>query len=298
MELEQANPGSPLSPVSARPSVDNVFAPRRWIRKLWNEGPIKLLSNRLGWYKRRFQKENWFVGRYVELTGNKVKIRGLRFSVDNPLISTRQKSWMYFQIYELAELDFVEKYIQPTDAVVEVGASIGVVACCINRRLSDRSKHIAVEANPGLIPTLQANRQFNFCDFRIASAAVAYGADCIEFTQAENFLSGRVAGAGAKKVMVPTVTLNTLVEEFAISPITLICDIEGAEIDLVANELPVMRQHVGLIIMETHPAKAGADATVAMLADLKAGGFDLIDERRSVVVLQNRELSRSRPRND
>ena len=39
--------------------------------------------------------------------------------------------------------------------VVELGGSIGVVACVTNRLLKDRKAHLVVEANPLAIPHLE-----------------------------------------------------------------------------------------------------------------------------------------------
>jgi FkbM family methyltransferase len=267
------------------------FVFSRWMRKLRDVGPLTLIKRRLAWYKQRFQKDNWLVGRYVELSGNKVKIRGQRFFVDNPLIETRRKSWMYFGIYELSELDFVERYIDPADAVIEVGGSIGVVSCATNRKLSDPQKHIVVEANPGLIQTLKKNRELNRCEFRIECAAVSYGADQVEFHKAENFLGGSVSRKDGDVVSVKTTTLGRLVAESGSSTVALVCDIEGAELELVKNEISVLRDCVRLILMETHPAKVGEEPTRAMLQMLKQASFELIEESRNVVALVNRGLA-------
>jgi FkbM family methyltransferase len=267
------------------------FVLSRWARKLRDIGPLTLLKRRLAWYKRRFQKENWLVGRYVELSGNKVTIRGQRFFVDNPLIETRRKSWMYFGIYELSELDFVERYIDRADAVIEVGGSIGVVSCAVNRKLADPTQHIVVEANPGLIETLKKNRELNQCQFRIECAAVAYGTENVQFQQAENFLGGSVARKDGKSIVVKTTTLKRLVAEMGSSPVSLVCDIEGAELELVRNELAVLRDCIVRIVMETHPGKVGQEANGAMLRTLQDAGFDLLEVSRNVVALLNRHLA-------
>ena len=231
------------------------------------------------------------MGRYVELTGNKVKIRGQRFDVDNPLIETQRKSWLYFGIYELSELDFVERYVDAGDAVIEVGGSIGVVACATNRKLKHPEKHIVVEANPGLIPTLHKNRDLNRCGFRIECAAVAYGVDHVEFHQAADFVGGSVARRDGDVVPVKTTTLGQLVEELGSPAVTLVCDIEGAELDLVKNELSVLRDRVRLILMEIHPHKLGDELVRAMFQMLRDASFELIDKSRNVVALVNRNLA-------
>ena len=61
-------------------------------RKISQEGFVAPIKRRLGWYKVRLQVENRTVGRLVELFGNRVRMDGLRYSVDCPLISTPRKA--------------------------------------------------------------------------------------------------------------------------------------------------------------------------------------------------------------
>ena len=42
-------------------------------RKLHEKRLRQIVTGRLRWYKLRFQMDNWFVGRLVELFGNRVK---------------------------------------------------------------------------------------------------------------------------------------------------------------------------------------------------------------------------------
>src|SRR2546422_7591905 len=71
-------PGGPLM-------LSGLAGPlRRVVRRL---GRARLLSHRL-------------VGRLVELGGNQVTIEGLHFSVDNPLITRRQKGLLDVGLHE------------------------------------------------------------------------------------------------------------------------------------------------------------------------------------------------------
>src|SRR6267143_2806887 len=132
---------------------------RRVVRPL---GRAKLVSHRL-------------VGRLVELAGNQVTIEALHFSVDNPLITTRQKGLLDVGLHETGEIALACRYIVADLPVVELGGGIGVVSCIINRRLSRPTDHVVVDANADLIPTLEANRRLNGAGFRIRNVALAYG---------------------------------------------------------------------------------------------------------------------------
>ncbi len=77
--------------------------------------------------------DNWFVGRLVELFGNRVKAHGVMISVDNPLVTTRQKSTLFFGIYETPEFELSRRYLDFSLPTIELGGSIGGVACAINK---------------------------------------------------------------------------------------------------------------------------------------------------------------------
>ncbi len=59
--------------------------------------------------------------------------------------------------FEAQERELVYKYIQENDVVLEVGAFIGVVSCLLNRLLSNRKNHVAVELIPRYSKMLEYN---------------------------------------------------------------------------------------------------------------------------------------------
>ena len=264
---------------------------RRWRRKLHEKGLRRIITGRLQWYWLEFRMDNWLIGRLVELGGNHVKLHGLDVSVDNPLISTRHKSTLYFGLYETAEIELARRYLDPDRPTVELGGSIGVVACVTNKMLKRPANHIVVEANPVLLPLLEENRRRNDCQFTIEAVAIGYGTDTIEFTVQDHFLFGRLQSAGGRSVQVPTASLSGLIEKYGFETINLLCDIEGAEVSLVENEAEVLRSRVKNLIMETHEEYLGEGPIVKMLATLKELGFELRERsRETVVALTNPNL--------
>jgi hypothetical protein len=165
----------------------------RW-DKIRTVGLWPLLARRCRWYKRRFQRDNWMIGRLVELCGNRVRICGLHFSVDSELITTQEKSTLYFGLYEREETDLVRSYLPRDEPVIELGGSIGVVSCLTNKLLECPEDHVVVEANPVLIPTLERNREQNGCRFAIEPAAAAYGTERVDFGVTDCFITGSVGG--------------------------------------------------------------------------------------------------------
>ena len=259
-------PGGPLM-------LSGLAGPlRRVVRRL---GRARLLSHRL-------------VGRLVELGGNQVTIEGLHFSVDNPLITRRQKGLLDVGLHERGEIALACRYIEADLPVVELGGGIGVVACIINRRLTRPTDHVVVDANAELIPTLEANRRLNRAGFRIRNVALAYGSVETAFA-IDSFATSRVGGVG-RRALVATATLASLLEETAFERINLVVDIEGAEIDLVEREGSLLARRARILIVETHPRFAGEEVIPRMLMALRKLGFSEVARARDVFAFEHRTL--------
>ena len=260
-----------------------------------NSQPCRLglaarIRRRLGWYVFRFKMDNPIIGWLIGVTGNRVQLNGITVKVDNPLIQTRHKSTIFFGLYELPERRFVEKYVNSNTTIVELGGSIGVVACIANKRLCHPDRHIVVEANPTLIPTLESNREINQCGFLIKHAAVAYGTGEVCFSSDGHFLMGHLAHTNESDLSrVQACTLSELVLELEgsaeNSELLLLCDIEGAEIDLIRHDLPCIASRFRTIIMETHPGLVGTETTAAALLSLEKAGFEMVERDSEVVVM-------------
>lgn len=231
---------------------------------------------------------------YVELTGNKVKVQGLTFSVDNPSILKFVKSMMYLEEYESEEIKLLKDQIDPSLPAVEFGASIGVVSCLTNRKLRDPTRHVVVEANPLLIPTLERNRALNNAQFEILQMALGYGSEVIEFhIDEKDSLAGSLRGGAGQVISAPTTSLARIVNERGFQAINLVVDIEGAEVELVANELDALRRHVKHLLVETHQRFLPEGSIDAMLDALIEAGFEITAGDRTddyVFALANRNL--------
>ncbi len=249
------------------------------------------LTNQLPWIRWSYwiewlKRQDTLLGRAVELTGNRVRIEGCRFSVKHPAIPTWRKSLFLFNRYEIEERRALARVLDPELPVVEFGGSIGVVACITNRRLRYPERHVVIEANPELIPLLEQNRQRNGARFTVLHRAVAYGTREVLFHQDE-FLSGRVRSTGGPAVQVPAVSLREIVDGFGFERCTLICDIEGEEIELVEREEDVLHERVATLVIEAHPAVTGAQAAREMLRQLEDLGFVPVFRDQDTWALQN-----------
>src|SRR6185295_1077217 len=94
------------------------------------------------------------------------------------------------------------------------------------------------------------------------------------------------------KIKVPAITLGEILKRFNFARCTLICDIEGAEVELIDNELNLISKTVAMIIMEIHERIVGEDKIEKMLLCLREAGFLIVSRNLDTVVLQNTALER------
>ena len=229
----------------------------------------------------------WHVGKLVERRGNVVHLDGCRLDVSSQTFSTFQRGCLWLSRHEEPERIAVTRYLNPAQPVIELGASTGMLSCLINRRLDRPAAHVAVEANPDLIPVIQSNRALNGCSFEVVHAAVAYDRRSIGFAHGEDHLAGQADLQVAVTERVATTTLRQLLDRRQWDRATLVCDIEGMEIDLWRHEADTVAERIGCLIVELHEPISGREAVQAFLDGVRARGFALVWERSWTRVFRN-----------
>jgi len=232
--------------------------------------------------------EVWQVGRFAGMPTDIVRLDGCKFTIAKDRVPANVIDLLLSDLYEEPERKALRRFLNPALPVVELGACIGVVSCLTNRRLQNPEHHLVVEANPALLPLLEENRARNGCKFNIVHAADAYGANTRTFNVDDNILASSVRGDEQRGVAVSTVTLERLLNEHRFEEATLICDIEGAELQLVEHELKTLGERISTIIMELHDRIVGEEPTQRMLASLEGAGFEILSRDSDVVVLARR----------
>ena len=230
--------------------------------------------------------EVWQLGRFIGMPTDIVRLDGCRFSIAKDRVPANVIDLLLSDLYEEPERKALRTFLDPELPVIELGACIGVVSCLTNRRLRRPEQHVVVEANPALLPLLEDNRARNDCRFEIVHAAVSYGVETIKFNVDDNILASSVGGDERQAVTVATVTLERLLNEHGVARTTLICDIEGAELQLVEHELKTIGERVATIIMELHDRIVGQEQTQAMLSQLESAGFKIVSRDGDVVILE------------
>jgi hypothetical protein len=87
--------------------------------------------------------------------------------------------------------------------------------------------------------------------------------------------------------IVPAVTLNEVLHPEDYGACTLICDIEGSEVDLVEHESDVLGDRVAMLVMEEHPEFVDSRRRALMFDRLERIGFRRLEQLRKVHVLVN-----------
>ena len=258
-------------------------------RVFWQDGARGVFALMLQKLQMTWRRgEVWEVGKFIGWSSKIARVDGCKFTIDPRVVPANVIDLLLTHRYEQAERAALAKFLDCDVPVVELGACIGVVSCVTNRRLRDPERHVVVEANPALLPLLEDNRARNGCRFKVVHAALAYGVESITFNVNDNVLASSLWGEKRRGVVVPTVTLEGLLDENGLERATVICDIEGAELQLVEHELPTLSKRIVAIIMETHERLVGEEKNRQMFARLESAGFDVVHKDGDVVVLLNR----------
>jgi FkbM family methyltransferase len=228
----------------------------------------------LGWILRVWPNAAWYAGRL----GTIVRVQDCAIAAPNRYLAGA----MRLGGFEIAEQQAL-RYLDPTLPVIELGCGIGVIACLTNRRLRDPAAHLCVDGNVQALALAVENGVRNGCRFSTLHAALAYDTQTVSFGSDENVLYGGI-GTPYPTSTVPAVTLADLIGRTGFQACTLICDIEGAESEMLEREGHVIRAHVRHLMMELHPSRYG-EAGVRRIRDGLAGlGFHQKWERASVSV--------------
>lgn len=211
------------------------------------------------------------LGAAAKLAG-RCTIDGCTFETRGTLIDLAMAGELLKGSYERHERAALAAVLDPSLPLIECGACIGVLACLANPRLTDPAAHVVIEPNPELLPVLERHRARNAAHFTVVPGAVAYGADTVPFQVVRSAVAGRVGGAG-RTVTVPTVHVGDVARAHRFERFGLLCDIEGAEMDLLRHEEPVLVERAAWVVIESHRDAAGRDLGPAVTDWFAARGF-------------------------
>lgn len=185
-------------------------------------------------------------------------------------------------LYEDAERRTLREYFQPDDVIIEIGANIGVVSrCAIETKAKEGGHYICVEPNARSFAPLAANLADSNvpdgCQVSILNCAVGdpeHDGQPMDFHLKKTLSSGLCAvntqthQSGNEIITVPTRSLSSIVEDYAPSGYSLICDCEGGEI-LILQKDPEALKSCNQILIELHPTTlTGSDMSPERMVDV------------------------------
>src|SRR5580704_6620774 len=189
---------------------------------------------------KNFYDHSWLIWKLkTKVHKPDVRLSRCKFNLDR-ITDFPTKVELIMNKYEAPERWAVARYVRQDLPVVELGGSMGVVACVTNKLLKNPAAHVVVEANPLVIPQLEINRALNRCQFEIVNRAIAYEMESVTFRPSSNVCVSSITAVGDQApVTVQTIVLRDIVRDHGFTRFNLICDIEGLEYDLVRHEMDV-----------------------------------------------------------
>ncbi len=183
--------------------------------------------------------------------------------------------------YEGQEIEGALKVVREGDVVLEIGAGIGLGGAVIAANAKP-AKVASYEANPDLIPVIQALYDLNGLNGRISvTNAVLISAEdrpkTLPFYLRNSYLGSSLTDPGEDRtratVDVPTAGFAETCAD--LNPTVLVMDIEGGEQELLRHaDLSGFRA----VVLEFHPKAYGVEGMQECKAILRKAGFQRIDE--------------------
>ena len=223
------------------------------------------------------------IGLWIDNVENDVvTIDGLTYDLNGESISIFTKGSIARGKHEREERSFIEEYLPEQTDVIELGAGVGYLTALAANRVTGNV--IAVEANPRLIPVLEKTRETNDLEYEIVNAAYTGATEEIEFPLSTNYKFSSVHKESEHTVTVPGTSLEELVSSHDIENCALIVDVEGNEVDLVREELPILEEVCDWLLIEYHSSITGREEAEVTKQRLKEGGFSAVGHRQGVVL--------------
>jgi len=243
---------------------------------------------------------NEFVGRIISYKyKNLIPFWNCKIDCSSSTFTNKMKASIYFRAYEGAEVRFIRKYLPTHNDVIELGASLGIVSAHIIEKLENNARLFCVEANPMLIKDLERNLKLNKKENsnyviinQVLDYSLPYGSIVNFYANSEILVSSKTSNLdekkSSKKFTIKNTQLSEIINQYKIAKYNLVCDIEGAEIELLINDRTLI--YCEYMIIELHDTKyLDQSYSIKDLLNLidSLGFFKLIDLYGQVAVYRN-----------
>ena len=196
---------------------------------------------------------------------------GCEFEIPRHLTSRGYRSCFLGDSYEAEERELIRKFIHGDDAILEVGACLGVVSCVTNKLLREKKRHVVVEGNPFCIPVIERNREINQCGFLVENCALSNEKEVTFYLHPVYIVGGTTQRESNRPVRVPGKTLADL--DACYGPFSaLIIDVEGSELEAFEAGAELLKQY-RVVIVELHPWAIGEEKVEICREILRRAGL-------------------------
>ncbi len=188
-------------------------------------------------------------------------VNGVKLNINFPKgheISKQVIGSIIDQEYEFPEMQILKNTLEPTDKVLELGTGLGFNAIFASKVVGDTNV-LTYEANPNLIPVIEANKGLNCCTFPVINKILSHDRmkKTVNFKQTQVFWTSSVEINNdhdvVKSISVETENINDVILANNIN--YLVVDIEGGEFDIFNDELAF--EKLNKICLELHPSNIG-----------------------------------------
>lgn len=238
------------------------------------------------------------IGRVVgAVLRDDIRNSGLLFDTRAAVVHPSVKASLFFNLYERAEISFIQKYLAGEGCIIDLGASLGITAAHAASLAPYGARMICVEPDTNLTTLIEQNvkRHASHVDLTILRAAISSssGLSTVVFVQNAISTAGRVAtpkeaalatGPSSQYDSVPAISLSRLLDECQVDSYVLICDIEGMEAELLFHDSAALQRCRGAVF-ELHEAVLDGSRITPddMVRQLERIGFSVIAQRGPVV---------------
>jgi FkbM family methyltransferase len=181
--------------------------------------------------------------------------------------------------YELSEKYLIEKYIDKTDHILELGGCLGVISLISNNLLINKSNHVVFEIDELKFNYLKINKNKNNANFNIINGAISDNPK-MYYRPSYNFWGGEITASEVNAKRIKTNNIKEIEYKFKIKFNTLIMDIEGGEIEIFENQ---NLNHFEKIIFENHFTN-DKDQNAKIVKLLTTIGFKSIESKGKVEI--------------
>ncbi|MFV1878767.1 hypothetical protein [Nioella sp.] len=201
------------------------------------------------------------------------ELKGVSIRIPQEILSERMREAFESGKYESLEARYMHRILKPGDRLLELGGGVGFISALAGKTVELEACTV-VEANPLLCEVITETHRRNGFSFRVLNAVAGPAGEDqtsgIPFYLRENFWGSSLDGTRSYRSVtnVARLDLQKLIEEF--QPTIIICDIEGAEVDLVSE---IDFSTVDRLYFEVHKAETGIKGVYSLFGSLLSQGF-------------------------